>query len=267
MPESSALGCSPPQIVSQVATSKSFNKWNTPLCQRLSMLHLPLRVGSTLPAEEWVTATQTQSIACLLRPFLVPTMPIGWSGHQMLRQIFYWRVIPTKGKSKKEVISLPWSTKNVSASLVGSSGEKIYVGGKLIGGSPVLSFNQSLTESQRKIIDLRSKAKADTEEAKSWRLSANHIPHSWTVGLFLKRDLQTTSLCLPELSKISASVLWFLNPFLIVTINPGIGSFKCCPCWRCLHFSKGKVGHTWQVSGSVKPRERASRGNELMCTD
>lgn len=55
--------------------------------------------------------------------------------------------------SKEEAISLPGKTQNVSASLVASSGAKIYVREKLIGSRTLLSFNQPLTGSQHKNLD------------------------------------------------------------------------------------------------------------------
>ena len=174
--------------------------------------------------------------ACLLTPFLVPAVTTGWSGHQMLGQKFYWRVIP-------------WRTRNVSASLVGHSGVKICQRkADWVQSCPLPRFNQSLADSQCK--NITSEAKADIEDAKRWRSAANHMPHSWAVGLLRGICRPHHSVC--QMSHtISASVLWFLNLFLIVTINPRIGSFKCCPCWRSssLLQGKGKVdtdADTWR---------------------
>ena len=116
---------------------------------------LTTQVASVLPVEERVTAHIPRFTIYLLRPFLVPILLTELCGNQMLRNKFYSSIIPMKEKeSKEEAISLPRKTETVSASLVGSSGAKIYVSRKLIGSSPLLRFNQSLAGSQRESLTL-----------------------------------------------------------------------------------------------------------------
>lgn len=166
----------------------------------------------------------------LLKLFLVPTVPFCLSGNQMLTQNFYWRVKHMKGKwSEEETMR----TNNVSVSPVGWTWAKIYVRGKLTVCRPLLSFNCLGLGANVKVWPC-IKAKADLRGANSWRLSDHHVSHSWAVSIFLKGDLQATSSCLPDSHKLSASLFSFFNLVLIVTINSGIGSLKCCPWWwRC----------------------------------
>ena len=50
---------------------------------------------------------------------------------------------------------------------------------------------------------------ADSEGADSWRPSADRTPHCWAASPSLKRDLNGTSLCLPEFTSCSA---WTPSP-------------------------------------------------------